>query len=467
MHLAVSGDHYDVVKYFLDEKVDVNATTKAGHSALYFAIQRNNIPVTELLLNSGANVNIGNNGLSSPISAAMKNGNLAIIKLLLSRGATPNINPAGLSTWKKILDDTHMDILKLLVEHGLDLNCPAADGRTPLMQYVASNASLDTIKNFLSMRTQININWQSPKSKRKSHGGISALHIAVQNKSLAMVRFLIELGATVDLQNEMGVTPLHMATWSGQNDIIQLLLDNNANPMLQVKSLNYLKSCFPTPKQLDITKMTFTAFHIACFQGLLEAMKILTPPMDITENPQDFYQVGIDLACLIDCDDNLNYILGLPQVQGMLKFGVFMDFINYRLRQCVFKGMVSAAESLLIHGADPNYAAPNKASVLCEACQFRDFALVKLLLEHGANPNTSYFGGLSPLYWSINRDDTPVEIIQILLEYGANPLAMRDDGSNLIHACARAAATHLIPLFINLGVDSHALNNHLRDIGKF
>merc|ERR1712117_482397 len=45
-----------------------------------------------------------------------------------------------------------------------------------------------------------------------------------------MVRFLLEHGVRVDVQNELGYSPLHQAAQQGHSQIVNLLLEANASP---------------------------------------------------------------------------------------------------------------------------------------------------------------------------------------------------------------------------------------------
>jgi ankyrin repeat protein len=51
---------------------------------------------------------------------------------------------------------------------------------------------------------------------------------------------------------------------------------------------------------------------------------------------------------------------------------------------------------------------------------------VKLLLEHGADPNTQDEYGDTPLHWAAFGDN--VEVVKLLLEYGADPTVKDKDG---------------------------------------
>ena len=45
-----------------------------------------------------------------------------------------------------------------------------------------------------------------------------------------MVKFLLANGVRVNVQNELGYSPLHQAAQQGHSQIVNLLLDANASP---------------------------------------------------------------------------------------------------------------------------------------------------------------------------------------------------------------------------------------------
>ena len=62
--------------------------------------------------------------------------------------------------------------------------------------------------------------------------GFSALQLAAQEFQVEAARMLLEAGATVDLTNRYGNTPLFTAVFNSQNkgEMIQLLRDAGADP---------------------------------------------------------------------------------------------------------------------------------------------------------------------------------------------------------------------------------------------
>jgi ankyrin repeat protein len=60
--------------------------------------------------------------------------------------------------------------------------------------------------------------------------GYTPLHIAAHFGHVAIIRFLLSSGASVDSRTNVGYTPLHQAAQQGHTQVINLLLENKAQP---------------------------------------------------------------------------------------------------------------------------------------------------------------------------------------------------------------------------------------------
>ena len=99
------------------------------------------------------------------------------------------------------------------------------------------------------------------------------------------------------------------------------------------------------------------------------------------------------------------------------------------LHLAAFFGQEEAAELLLARGAEVNLVARNAnihVTPLHSAAAGSHSGIVKLLLEHGADPNAAQDGGFTPLHSAANNDDR--ESAEALLEAGADPTLKTDDG---------------------------------------
>jgi ankyrin repeat protein len=98
------------------------------------------------------------------------------------------------------------------------------------------------------------------------------------------------------------------------------------------------------------------------------------------------------------------------------------------LHLAAFFGAESAADLLLVAGADPEAVSRNGGHVhpLHSAVAGRSFAIARLLVEAGVDVDATQDGGYRPLHAAAqNGDDLTVDL---LLVAGADPLAVTGDG---------------------------------------
>ena len=126
---------------------------------------------------------------------------------------------------------------------------------------------------------------------------------------------------------------------------------------------------------------------------------------------------------------------------------------------------------LLSKGADPNTQTnENGASVLAGLAYVNKVDCVRLLLEHGADPNRGREESLeSPLHHALARagDDDRTELVQLLIDHGADVNARtrpavvtynfwrdaRTRGETPLHRAAAYASMEIIQLLLNAGAD--------------
>ena len=109
----------------------------------------------------------------------------------------------------------NVDVMLLLLEHGADVAALDSHKITPL-HYAIVRGHLDMISPLLGHHTDINT--QDPRRRTPLlHGHPDAVHLLFQS------------GATVDLPDNDGWTPLMSASRYGQLDVVRLLLQNGAS----------------------------------------------------------------------------------------------------------------------------------------------------------------------------------------------------------------------------------------------
>jgi ankyrin repeat protein len=119
-----------------------------------------------------------------------------------------------------------INIARLLIEHGANVNVKDSDGETPL-HFFANNTE---ISRFL-VENNADINIQNGL-------GETPLCRAAGANNIEIMRLLLEHGADVNAQDDNGDTPLHLAVINNSIEAIGLLLEYNADVNDDILRLN-------------------------------------------------------------------------------------------------------------------------------------------------------------------------------------------------------------------------------------
>ena len=208
--------------FLLDNQADPNAHG-AGYTALHWAAGSWE---TELSGPRGVNIErdpewVGLRGLGA--------SRVELVRALLAHGADPNLPVEkapprfGFSVFRSSLAGAtpfylaamagHADVMRLLADAHADTRRPLKDGTTPLM--AASGVGRVLAETRLAPDDSLEaarLAWELGSDvKEANDNGETALHGAAHIRSDALVRFLVEKGAVVDVKNKRGETPLVIA----------------------------------------------------------------------------------------------------------------------------------------------------------------------------------------------------------------------------------------------------------------
>ena len=132
-------------------------------------------------------------------------------------------NMADVTPLDLAASEGRLDVVKLLVEAGADVNARSESWLRPL-QFAIMNYR----DNRLEIVRYLLERGASPNGRSKF--GNYALHQAAKTGDLAVARLLIEHGALINAPNRYGITPLHVAAKEDHANIIALLLAHGADP---------------------------------------------------------------------------------------------------------------------------------------------------------------------------------------------------------------------------------------------
>ncbi|HEY0256631.1 MAG TPA: ankyrin repeat domain-containing protein, partial [Candidatus Methylacidiphilales bacterium] len=222
--LMAANSHEDVVRYLLSRGAKVDLTDDLGNTALLYATFYNQLNSAEALLDAGANPNLANHEGRLPLMNAAAKDTPALVQALLAHHAEINgNNDAGPALWRAA-QEGKADIVTLLIDSGADLSLrpnPILPHRRfwSLMGCAASDKCVDIIDLLLAHGVSVD--------DRGADGTTALMQAAEMGQVLALNR-LLEKGASVDLQNENGMTALMCAARYGQSAVLQVLLDHHA-----------------------------------------------------------------------------------------------------------------------------------------------------------------------------------------------------------------------------------------------
>jgi ankyrin repeat protein len=208
---AILDEHPDLV----NQRGTLPANTGL-RTALHFGVGHE--AVVKALLDRGADPNIRDEGDAAyPLHFAAERGDLAIVKLLVEHGA----DPIGAGTdheldvlgWAVCFDYAHhTEVARYLLLHG---------AKYTLFSAVALGESA-MIRELVQSGADLNARMDRTNHRR------TALHLAVVKNQPASLAALIELGADVNLEDAVGMTPLDQAALDSEDEMTRLLLTAGA-----------------------------------------------------------------------------------------------------------------------------------------------------------------------------------------------------------------------------------------------
>ena len=237
------------------------------------------------------------------------------------------------------------------------------------------------------------------------------LHYAVRyNRNPAVAALLLDWDADVHAKTDWSdyhSTPLHQAVWSGNLDVVELLLDRGA--FLEAQTRDYR-----TP--------LFLAFERANRQMIALLL----------DRGADVHVKGDD-----DQDTLLHLAVGSGNselVALLLDRGVDLEAKNddeeTPLYQAVRSGDSELVQLLLAQGADVNAGTDSGWTPLHRAVRGNDnLLLTEMLLERGADVNARNWANWTPLHFAVRDNDIPA-VAEALLKRGADVNAVANKINN-------------------------------------
>jgi ankyrin repeat protein len=418
---AAQARNHDALRVLIQKKADVNLPQGDGTTALHWAAQWGDMEAADLLISSGARVDAPNRDGATPLFLAALGGRTAMMETLLKAGADPNgpVLPHGETALMLACRSGNRDAVKFLLDRGAQVNARESLRGTTALMWAAEQGHSDVIRLLTQHGAQVNEQSSAitPPKRRglgfappnapgdaPAKGGLTALLFAVREGSLESVAALVAAGAQVNQTSIDGSSPLLVAVQDGFYDIGRFLIDHGA----QVNLAN---------------SKGWTPLYLAVKNRDQETTAIPGPGID-----------GV-----------------LPFIQTLLEHNADPN-LQIKADTEIHQGMTAAW--LKEAGATP----------LLRAALCGDLTVVKMLLEHGADPLIPTFDHTTPLMvasgvgWADGllreySEDETLQVVKLLLDRGSNVNLANDHGITALHGAGYKGANKVIQLLVDHGAN--------------
>lgn len=492
---AMQGNS-EAVRKLIEQRADVNLAQADGATALQWAVYRSDKSMVDALLKAGANPKAANREGSTSLWLASVNGDAAILESLLKAGADANESlPLGRSPLMIAARTGNVDAIRVLIDHGANVNAKETlRGTTPLM-WAADEGHAEAIKLLVQRGADI-----KAKSSLVERGRGPALgkandprkQVAAQGAAVAAAALGQPAapaaggrGAAAGRAGGRGAAGAPQANANGNGD--QADQDDAA------AAVGFARRAAPVLDGGELTPLVY-----ATRSNDLESVKALlaagadvnqvtgygwSPLLVATQNR--YYKLG---EYLLDHGADVNLAnkggwnpLYLATDNRNIESGDYpvrkpdMDHLDY-IKLLISKGAnVNARikDSTQTRTVFTNqWLDENGATAFFRASQSGDVELMKLLLEHGADPKIDTVLHVTALHvaagigWveGITYEWSPeatFQAVKMLIDLGLDVNTQADTGRTALHGAAHKGRSDVVQILYD-----HGAKLDVRDYGN-
>lgn len=210
----------ELYQYLETLKIKPTATGKNGENALHAIVRKENqTDIINYFISKGVDVNkADNDGNSAFMNAAAANNNVEIVTSLASRVKNINqVNKKGVSALAMAIRGNTPEIVRLLTEKGANVNVVDTNGDNLAVYLIQSYnpQKNDIFEAKLKLLKDKGFNISMPQKN-----GNTLYHLAVAKNDIALVKKIENFKADINAKNSEGLTALHKAAMTAQDDAI-------------------------------------------------------------------------------------------------------------------------------------------------------------------------------------------------------------------------------------------------------
>lgn len=252
-HRSILSNSFDVAEYLLSKNVDVNTESfrhiKSPIDSLIANRTNMNKDIKRIfyqLIKKGSSPDLSDNILVNVVN----NNNHELLEMLIKLGG--NVNAADDKEDTLLLlaiRHDNFNMVKILIDNNADVNKLCGYGNLPI--YAAMGSTIEIVKYIIENRKDVILKtywdfhiiyysaiygkieileylFDERKVNEQNEVGNTLLHLAIENKHIDIIEFLLKKGAYINIKNKYGSIPLSKILNSDQ-DIVKCVLNNINN----------------------------------------------------------------------------------------------------------------------------------------------------------------------------------------------------------------------------------------------
>ena len=448
--VAILTGNKPVVTTLLNLNANPNIVDPAsGMSMLLMSIINNNIELVEILLQHKANPNIV---LNTIILTSLDTSKYSlIVHMLLEYGADPNYQSTEGSPLHTAAIVGCNHCVEILLKLNVDPNVNNSRGLTPLGIAVSINHS-STVHPLLQYNIDHNVTidytiylisaaykcydeifkiilFASGLNVNVTFNGDTLLILASEWNCLPIIRLLFQHNADPMVYDVQGYTSLHICILLGYIECVKIHLEFGVDPNIRTKD-----------------GYGYTPLSNAAINENLEIMELL---LKKNAKVNSHSRVGLILSSFFS--EQKIYQRGYFSLVNML----YCTGVSPLLHS-IHLNRIDLVKLLLEHGADPNSCLVT-SSALGVAVYHQQFKIIDILLEHNASGNGLY-DVFPSIFLAIQFDH--VNIVKTLLNHGADVnIQVKGLGATPLMSATLNGNIRMVELLLMKGADPTITTN--------